>query len=96
MRSSGDEENEDTAQLLKDIQKVREDLAQSEGEATSRRHSVSGVAGSDPSFPRHSGQHAPYTPTILPCVLRDGFGELAIFRASCSKTVYTDTLSLHC
>lgn len=33
-RSSGDENNEDTAQLLKDIQKVREELQQEE-EATS-------------------------------------------------------------
>ncbi len=62
VRSSGDEENEDTAQLLKDIQKVREDLAQSEGEATSQRHSVSGLAGSASPLPGHLGQHTPYTP----------------------------------
>ncbi|CAK0783543.1 hypothetical protein CVIRNUC_006742 [Coccomyxa viridis] len=56
VRSSGDEENEDTAQLLKDIQKVREDLAQSEGEATSQRHSVSGLAGSASPLPGHLGK----------------------------------------
>lgn len=62
IRSSGEEENEDTAQLQKDIQKVREAM-QSEGEATSKRRLSTDVTDSPPSSPAHPGN------TPLACII---------------------------
>ncbi|CAL5220532.1 g2566 [Coccomyxa viridis] len=53
-RSSGDENNEDTAQLLKDIQKVREELQQEE-EATSNMHPSIAGAKSPLALPAQQG-----------------------------------------
>ena len=55
IRDDGGEENEDTMQLAKDIQKVREAL-QTEGEATSQLRCSSAEAALPASSPEHAGE----------------------------------------
>ena len=55
IRDDEGEENEDTMQLAKDIQKVREAL-QTEGEATSQLRCSSDDAALPASSPAHAGE----------------------------------------
>ena len=55
IRSSGEEENEDTAQLQKDIQRVR-DALQAEGEATSKMRADCADAESPAAVAMHTGK----------------------------------------
>ena len=67
-RSSGDEENEDTAQLLKDIKRVREELQLEE--ATIKTCPESASAKSPLALSAHAGKNGTQSLLALPAVAR--------------------------